>query len=188
MTRPSSHPCSRLASAAAVVVVLACGEGPPADSARAAPPDTARASARLDSAARRIVGFLQGSLPFDSIAVADSVELRVSREGGGGTAVAHREELRDRARWAVRSERARYRFVPRAESTKLSTRVGRHLNCMEYDLATRAPDLASMPHVGTKLEPPNADSCIQTWNVTFVFDTTAGVPRLVAAVYDQFEW
>ena len=99
-----------------------------------------------------------------------------------------REQLRDRARWAVRSERATYAFAPRANQTKLTTRVGRHFNCMEYDLTTRAPDLASWPHVGAKLEPANGDSCLQTWNVTFVFDTTDGLPRLVTAFYDQFEW
>jgi hypothetical protein len=32
------------------------------------------------------------------------------------------------------------------------------------------------------------DSCLQVWNVTFVFDPKARPPRLVAAVYDQFEW
>jgi hypothetical protein len=188
MTRPAWYRRARLAGAAVVIVVLACGERPPGDSARTEPSDTARASAALDSAARRVVAFLQGALPFDSIAVADSVQLRVSQEGGGGRVVPQREQLRDRARWSVRSERATYAFAPRPSQTKLTTRVGRHFNCMEYDLASRAPDLAPKPHVGAKLEPANADSCLQTWNVTFVFDTTDGPPRLVAAFYDQFEW
>ena len=71
--------------------------------------------------------------------------------------------------------------------TKLTTKVGRHFNCIEQSLATKAPLLAQLRHVGTLLELPNRTSCLQTWNVTFVFDST-DVPRLVAAVYDQWEW
>jgi hypothetical protein len=32
------------------------------------------------------------------------------------------------------------------------------------------------------------DSCLQTRNVTFVFDPNKKPPTLVAAVYDQWEW
>jgi hypothetical protein len=71
--------------------------------------------------------------------------------------------------------------------TKLTTKVGRHFDCNEQSLATRFPRLAERPHVGTMLEPANRTSCLQTWNVTFVFDTNSR-PRLVAAVYDQWEW
>jgi hypothetical protein len=158
------------------------------DSVGAAPPDSTQAPIRLDSAARDIVGFLQGAIPFDSIAFADSVVLQVSPEGGAGRTVMPRESLRDRARWVVNSSGGTYAFVPHPTLTKLTTRVGRHLKCMEYELSSLAPNLSTRPHVGTKLEPPDGDSCLQTWNVTFVFDTSARTPQLVAALYDQWEW
>jgi len=72
--------------------------------------------------------------------------------------------------------------------TKLRTKVGRHFNCVEQSLASKFPRLALLPHVGTMLEPENAGGCLQSWNVTFVFDTSKNRPRLVAAVYDQWEW
>jgi len=71
--------------------------------------------------------------------------------------------------------------------TKLTTKVGRHFNCNEQSLATKFPRLAQFPHVGTVLEPANRTSCLQTWNMTFVFDTSSR-PRILAAVYDQWEW
>ena len=70
----------------------------------------------------------------------------------------------------------------------MQTRTGRHFRCQEGDLATSMPQLAAQPHVGVRIDPPGADSCIQIWNSTFVFDTTAARPRLVGVVYDQFEW
>jgi hypothetical protein len=42
--------------------------------------------------------------------------------------------------------------------------------------------------VGVKLEPANAKSCLESWNATFVYDTTGGRTRLIAAIYDQWEW
>jgi hypothetical protein len=179
----------RVHRVAALSAMLSCGgEGSTTDSARTQLPDTTRGSAALDSAARRVVGFLQGMIAYDSIAIADTVQLRVSPEGGGGAVVMRRDQLRDRARWTVRSGRATFAFAPRSDAWKLTTMVGRHFNCMEYTLATRAPDLATKPHVGAKLGPEDSASCLQTWNVTFVFDTAAGSPRLVAALYDQWEW
>ena len=61
------------------------------------------------------------------------------------------------------------------------------MNCREQPLERKFPRLARFPHVGTMLEPERARSCLQTWNMTFVFDTSEG-PRLIAAVYDQWEW
>jgi hypothetical protein len=55
-------------------------------------------------------------------------------------------------------------------------------------LASRVPALAARPHVGVRLEPSTPKSCLETWNATFVFDTSAATPRLVAALYDQWEW
>jgi hypothetical protein len=71
--------------------------------------------------------------------------------------------------------------------SKLTTKVGRHLNCREQPLAAKFPQLAHLPHVGTMLQPENFGSCLQTWNMTFVFDTSTR-PRLVAVAYDQWEW
>lgn len=83
-----------------------------------------------------------------------------------------------------------YSFVPHPRLTVLTTRVGRHLNCMEFALSSIAPELAALPHVGTMLSLPAAEyeSCLNTWNVTLVFDSAAKPPTLVAAVYDQWEW
>jgi hypothetical protein len=72
--------------------------------------------------------------------------------------------------------------------TKLTAKEGRHFKCLEYPLASLFPDLAKLPHVGVKLEPDNAGSCLQTWNATFVFDASTKPARLVGAVYDQWEW
>lgn len=88
----------------------------------------------------------------------------------------------------VGSGARRYSFVPGAHLTERTLRVGRHFNCQEQPLATRAPELAAHPHVGVRLQPPAANSCLETWNATFVFDTAAGAPRLVAVLYDQWEW
>jgi hypothetical protein len=149
--------------------------------------DLNSSAATLDSAARRIVDFLRGKASFDQINLSDTVTLSVTPEGGGGQATFARQQLRDPSAWRVRSGSHVYSLAPPTGMTKLTTRVGRHFNCNEQSLATRFPRLAKLPHVGTLLEPGNRGSCLQTWNVTFVFDTSTH-PRLVAAVYDQWEW
>jgi len=141
----------------------------------------------LDSAAKEIVAFLQGKRPFDRIALADTVVLYISPEGGGNHAAVARENLRTPASWSVQSDGRRYSFVP-PSWTRMTTRPGRHFNCAEYSLATRFMDLAMRPHVGVKLEPDRPASCLESWNSTFVFDTAGGRPELIAAVYDQWEW
>jgi hypothetical protein len=70
----------------------------------------------------------------------------------------------------------------------LTTRVGRHFNCLEYPLSSRYPELARLPHVGARLEPADAGSCLQSWNLTFVYDAGPRPPVLVAVVRDQWEW
>jgi hypothetical protein len=142
----------------------------------------------LERAAREIVAFLNGKTAFDKIPLADTVILYLSPEGGGTRAAFARESLRTPSKWVVRSGRQSYSFVPPATLTKLTAKSGRHFNCAEYALASRFPDLAKLPHVGVKLEPETTGSCLQTWNATFVFDTIERSPRLVAAVYDQWEW
>ena len=163
----------------------------PDSSVPAAPAGVGSASAsdaRLESAARQVVGFLRAEVPFVSLALSDTVELRVAPEGGGAVRRLSKDALRDRAAWTVGASRQRISFVPPGNYSIDSTLVGRHFNCQAQDLATRAPDLESRPHVGVRLQPPGAASCLQSWNATFVFDTTGGIPRLVAALYDQFEW
>jgi hypothetical protein len=152
------------------------------DSAFTASPDRA-----LETAAKEIVAFLQGKRQFDGILLADTVVLHLSPEGGGTRAVFTRENLRLPAKWALRSDGQRYSFVP-LPWTRMTTRPGRHFNCHEYPLGSRFPHLATLPHVGVKLEPDRPASCLESWNATFVFDTSAGRPQLIAAVYDQWEW
>jgi hypothetical protein len=150
--------------------------------------ETPVAQAELDSVAREIVGFLRDSIPFERLNVADTVRIYVSPEGGGGHTALSRDALRRSADWKVRSRGQLYSLVPPKTVTKLTTRPGKHLNCKEYPLSSRVPELATFPHVGTKLEPDSVASCLQSWNVTFVFDLSARPLRLIAAVYDQWEW
>lgn len=145
--------------------------------------------ATLDEAARGIVGFLRGEVPFDRIRVADTVTFYVSPEGGGATRTARgRQQLRDRSSWRVHALGAEVSLVPPRELTRLTTRVGGHVKCLEYRLSSTFPELARLPHVGTRLDPGEGSSCLQTRNVTFVFDPSERPPTLVAVVYDQWEW
>jgi hypothetical protein len=101
-----------------------------------------------------------------------------------------RELLRQPSNWTVRSETLRYAysFAPTRRTSELTTVVGRHLNCFDYALSTRFENLARLPHVGTMLLPKDFDSCLQSRNLTLVFDPKLKPPTLVAAVYDQWEW
>ena len=150
-------------------------------------PSTPAAASELETAGRTVIRFLQGTAPFDSVALADSVSLRVAPEGGGGSAVYTRDELRNPSNWAVVSGGRSFVLVPPAGSATLTTKTSRHFNCMEYDLASRSPELARLPHVGTRLQSGQTPSCLGSWNLTLVFDSM-DPPRLVAAVYDQWEW
>ena len=80
-----------------------------------------------------------------------------------------------------------YSFVPHKAKAELETRVGRHLKCLEYPLSSIHPELARFPHVGTKLV-YSTQSCLNTWNLTLVFDPDKKPLTLIAAVYDQWEW
>ncbi len=131
--------------------------------------------------------FLRGNASFEQIGLSDTVTLFVSPEGGGERATFLREQLRHPAAWKVRSGGRVLRLAPPAGMTKLKTKVGRHINCAEQELAAKFPEFARLPHVGTMLEPAKLQSCMQTWNMTFVFDKSFR-PRVVAAVYDQWEW
>jgi hypothetical protein len=102
--------------------------------------------------------------------------------------------LRQPSNWKVRSEslpnaRARdHAFAPPRKRAELTTRVGQHLNCLPYPLASRAAELARLPHVGTMLMFGEQGGCLSSWNLTLVFDPDERPPTLVAAVYDQWEW
>jgi hypothetical protein len=147
----------------------------------------------LDQAAKRIIGFLRGEVDVDRIRVADTVTLYLSPEAGGARRKVSREMLRNRSNWTVRMKdlpHARgmtYSFAPPKGTAELTTRVGRHLNCREYPLSWRYKELAQFPHVGTMLT-YGRDSCLQTRNLTLVFDPNEKPPTLIAAVYDQWEW
>lgn len=169
------------------VAAGACDDGTPSRGSPAPGRTDAFDATALDSAARTLIAFLQGRQAFPDTLLADTVTLQVAPDGGGGSVRVPREQLRDPSGWRVRSERATYRLAPPAGATRLTTMPGTHFDCFEQPLVTRAPELAPLPHVGAKLEPPDASSCLQVWNVTFVFDSTPP-RRLVAAVYDQFEW
>ena len=146
---------------------------------------------RLDSAARRALAFLRGQLPPDSVPLVDTVVLRLAPEGGSHEARVSRAGLRSPSAWSVPAGRSRYPLAPPPTYTNITTAIGRHLNCREYTLATRAPDWASAPHVGVSLRPDGtASSCLRSWNMTFIFDTSARGewPRVAGVLYDQWEW
>ena len=143
---------------------------------------------RLERAATLAGRFVAGHERFDVLDLADSVDLYIAPDGGGGHARLSREQLRDPANWKVESGGKTRTFVPTGLRTRIVTAPGRYMNCNPSDMATRFPKLAVLPHVGVKLEPPRTRSCLETWNATFIYDTTGGRTRLVAAVYDQWEW
>lgn len=156
---------------------LACGRGNAADPAK-----------RLESAGTEAARFLAGYGRFDKLDLADTVDLYVAPDGGGARARMPRDLLRDREAWQVESGGQKRSFVPTGLRTRLVSAVGKYMNCNPSELKTRFPQLASYPHVGVKLEPANAKSCLESWNVTFVYDTAGGRTRLTAAIYDQWEW
>jgi hypothetical protein len=147
----------------------------------------------LDDAARAIVAFLRGEAAFDSIRLADTVTFYMSPEGGGTPRTLAREQLSERSSWTIRGQSPRpgrlgikYSLAPSKDSAELTTRVGRHFKCREYPLASISEDLARLPHVGVKLA--YGTSCMETQNLTLVFDPVKKPPTLVAAIYDQWEW
>jgi hypothetical protein len=176
-----------------VLAWLACACAP--DDAQEAPPlprpeegvGASGGNAAFESSARSILAFLRGSGPFPETAIADSVTLYVSPEAGGGSVRYGREQLRDRSVWRVPVNGHQAAVAPAAELTQVTMRLGTHFRCFEQTLVSRFPRLAPYPHVGIKLEPEGADSCLQTWNATMVFDSVGARP-LIALVYDQWEW
>lgn len=174
---------------AAALIAAGCGqpdsESPPERSPPPTTPDTTPVpNESLRERAERIVAFLQGDAFPDPRLLADSVALHVAPEGGAERKSVSSQELRDRSSWRV----GRHILLPPGGLTELTTRVGSHFNCREVALASLYPELARYPHVGVLLEPPARESCLQTWNMTLVFDGSGEEPRLIAVVYDQWEW
>ena len=159
-----------------LIALVACAEKRPPD------------EVRLEKAASLAARFLAGYESFATLDLADSVDLYVAPDGGGGQARFAREQLRDPQAWRVKSGRVDQSFLPHGIRTRLVASVGHYMNCTPSELKTRFPALAAHPHVGVKLEPANAKSCLESWNATFVYDTTGGRARLIAAIYDQWEW
>lgn len=160
----------------------------------AAPPSSesvpAHQPGELVAAATDVVEFLRSDVPFSRLRLADTVTLRLGPEGGGTTRRVAREQLREPSEWAVTSESLRftYPFAPPPSLTSVESRVGRYMRCTDHDLSATDPELAALPHVGMVLSPPNFGSCLQTWNLTVVFDAELKPPTVVAVIYDQFEW
>lgn len=176
----------RLARVTALIVGTggSLGSCPPGE-----PEADAAGEIALVEAAERVVRFLQGERSFDEIRTADTVTLRISPEGGGARASLPRQSLADPAAWAIpRGPGEVQSLIPPPALTQLTTKPGVHFNCMEYPLASRAPDLGTLPHVGVRLATIGATSCMQTWNLSLVFEAGEGPPVLMAAVYDQWEW
>jgi hypothetical protein len=136
------------------------------------------------------VGFLQGKVPFSRLQLADTVTLRLGLEEGGSTQRMPREQLRQPSAWTVESQSLSfaYPFAPPPSLTSVETRVGRHVRCMDHDLTATDPELGALPHVGVVMSPADFSSCLQTWNLTVVFDPQLKPPTVVAVIYDQFEW
>ena len=177
----------RVLPAALVCLLLIGCSG---DATRVAVPAASPSDERsaLTSAAADVVTFLQGDLAFEELEVAPVVSLHLVLDGT--RADVPRDELRSLGRWQVRSQTsgADYSFVPPEDATGLELREGRHFNCLEYDLASRPGNLGDLPHVGATMTSGDPTSCLNSWNVTFLFDSAAESPRLVGAVYDQWEW
>ena len=177
----------------AVLAAACSGPAPEADDAADRPGTVADSAAvAADAAGDRerieaveaLVAFLRGEGELDSALLADSVALRVAPEGGGEVRRVAREQLRDPGAWTV----GRVALAPPSDGlTELTTEPGKHLNCMEGDLADRAPELAARPHVGAMLRPEDAGSCLQAWSMTFVFRSD-GRPVVTDVLYDQWEW
>jgi hypothetical protein len=145
--------------------------------------------AEFEAAAETVIAFLRGDAEFSALRLSDTVTFHLAPQSGGGRATISADELRDRAAWRIPSQfDYSYDLVPPAHLSRLTTRFGRHVRCFEYDLADDVPELARLPHVGTRLAPEDMSSCLQTWNLTFVFEADTMPPTLAAVVYDQWEW
>lgn len=185
--------CRRIEGSVAVrlcatIALAACSTGdPPAElpgAGSGAAGGTVHAFAYLEDEVDRLLAFLQGEGPFPEALLADSVVLRLAPEGGGDAAAFAREELGSPDAWRIEH----HSLQPPQGYRHRTITPGLHTNCRAVELESRFPELARFPHVGVRLARSEAADCLQTWNVTFVFDEDARAPRLTAVVYDQWEW
>jgi hypothetical protein len=145
-------------------------------------------------AATDVLAFLRGEREFADIPAADTVVLYMAPEGGDARVHLPRARLADRQNWVLPGNGHSYALVPPARADSLALFPGAHARCWPQPLADRFPELATLPHVGAVLQPRAFDSCLQAWNLTFVFAADASpaehtrAPRLVGVVYDQWEW
>ena len=184
-----------------LILASACGIESPTATEQVATPDSNGSyegllqSLEMVDAAQAFIGFLQGSVEFDQIELADEVTLYLAEEGvptGEKTSlVLDRDDLHDPANWVVYSPygQRNYPFNPPPMDADLKTAVGVHFKCSPTTLAEHNfPELARLPHVGTMLYPKDAVSCLESWNLTLVFDPELQPPTLIAVVYAQWEW
>ena len=170
-------------------VSLAVSRPAPPSSPETVPLGVHRPS-ELVEAATAVVQFLRGEVDFDRIQLADTVTLYLGREEGGTRRKVAREMLRKPSSWKVRSPGLRftYTFAPPKRPAVLTTRVGHHLVCgRQTPLPSSSEELTQLPHVGTMLRYGTV-SCLQSWNLSLVFDPKQKPPTVIAAVYDQYEW
>jgi hypothetical protein len=181
----------RFPSATLALISLACSSPAPEARSTTANADSSSqdvaSAATIRNAAETIASFLYGDAEPDAISLADSVDLFIAPEGGGGHARRSRTELLVRDNWHVRSGNSVYSFVPGGKYAKMTSFVGEHVNCVPAELRAKLPELSARPHVGVLLSNPG-QACLASWNATFVFDTSRAKPALIAALYDQWEW
>ena len=115
-------------SLAALIVGCAPADRVGDDSASAAPtpPDSllgespAATDALLDSVTTRVIGFLRGQDGFPGDVIADSIVVYAGPEGGGGSRVYLRNELRDRSDWMVPVNGHEARIAPAEAMTQVT--------------------------------------------------------------------
>ena len=174
-----------LTFALAIGLSFQCRGGEPeaAGQAPASSEESNRESLRDEAA--EIIEFLRGSAALDASLLADSVSFWVAAEGGGAVRVVARNVLQARSEWHV----GEYNLVPPSSLTEITFQPGAHINCREMSLGSRFPEIGGLPHVGVRFALPGTASCLQTWNITLVFqEQEAGQHKLIGVAYDQWEW
>lgn len=132
----------------------------------------------------QLVAFLRGMGTLNTGLLNDSIVLYLAPDGGGKQRAMTLEQLKERSAWQLDN----YSFVPPDGMKELTIQPGLHFNCKPMLLSNKFPELAKKPHVGARLAVSEEAGCLQTWNLTFVFNENPTTPHLIAVVYDQWEW
>ncbi|HUE84440.1 MAG TPA: hypothetical protein VMO26_00015 [Vicinamibacterales bacterium] len=140
--------------------------------------------AYLEDEVQHLLEFLRGTAPLREGLLADTVALYIAPDGGGEKVSMAASVLGSPSAWRVAS----YSLTPPEDYGHATITPGLHFNCQPVNLETLYPELARFPHVGVRLAIDEGATCLQTWNLTFVFNEDAEAPRLTAVVYDQWEW